>query len=275
MHRKNLPIVFVVSDSLGETAEFVARAAASQFDHGQVEIRRIPYVDDEAHLEEMMEEAKKYNSVIIYTVVKEKLRNELLRLADENGIPCVDILGPSMKAIEKASGQKPRMETGLLRKMDEDYFKMVEEIEFAVKYDDGKDARGLRTADIVLVGVSRTSKTPLSMYLAHKSLKVANIPLVPEVAPPEELFKISNKKIIALTINPELLNGIRSERLKSLGLTPNADYASLERILAELDYAESIVKRLKCPIINVTNRAVEETAGKILEIYYKGERHVN
>lgn len=275
MQHKNLPIVFVVSDSLGETAEFVARAAASQFDHGQVEIRRIPYVDDEAHLEEMMEEAKKYNSVIIYTVVKEKLRNELLRLAEENGIPCVDILGPSMKAIAKASGQKPRMETGLLRKMDEDYFKKVEAIEFAVKYDDGKDARGLHTADIVLVGVSRTSKTPLSMYLAHKSLKVANIPLVPEVAPPEELFKISNKKIVALTINPQLLNGIRSERLKSLGLTPNADYASLERILAELDYAESIVKRLKCPIINVTNRAVEETAGKILEIYYKGERHVN
>lgn len=273
--QEDLPIVFVVSDSLGETAEFVARAAASQFDHGNVEIRRIPYVDDESHLADVIEEAKKHNSVIIFTVVIEEIRLELLRLAGANNIPCVDILGPSMSAIAVASGQKPRMETGLLRKMDEEYFKKVEAIEFAVKYDDGKDARGLQNADIVLIGISRTSKTPLSMYLAHKSLKVANIPLVPEVAPPEELYKISNKKIIGLTVQPQQLNGIRQERLKSLGLASDANYANIGRILTELDYAGSIMKRLNCPVIDVTNRAVEETASKILEIYYKGERHVN
>lgn len=231
-------------------------------------------MDDQSHLHEVIDEAKQHNSVIIFTVVIEELRKKLLELATENNIPCVDILGPSMSAIAKASGEKPRLETGLLRKMDEEYFKKVEAIEFAVKYDDGKDARGLQMADIVLVGVSRTSKTPLSMYLAHKRLKVANIPLVPEVSPPEQLYKIPGKKIIGLTINPQLLNGIRQERLKSLGLAADADYANMQRILSELDYAETIMKRLNCPVIDVTNRAVEETAGRILEIFFKGERNV-
>ncbi|MDD4802144.1 MAG: kinase/pyrophosphorylase [Syntrophomonas sp.] len=193
----------------------------------------------------------------------------LRQKADQAGVVCVDILGPIISAFEQASHLIPKREPGLLRKVDEMYYRRVEAVEFAVRYDDGKDPRGILQADIVLVGVSRTSKTPLSMYLAHKRIKVANVPLMPEVAPPEELYKVERGKVIGLIIKPDLLNNIRTERLKTLGLTGQASYANYERITEELEYADRLMKRLGCPVIDVTNRAVEETASKILEIYYR------
>ncbi len=263
----------MVSDSLGETAEFVARAAASQFDSGQVEIRRVPYVSDIRHLEEVVEEASGSNAVIAYTLILPEFKARMQELSQQCQVPAVDILGPMVEAIAHVSRVNPRLEVGLLRKLDEQYFRKVEAVEFAVKYDDGKDPRGLLNADIVLIGVSRTSKTPVSMYLAHKRIKVANVPLVPEVAPPDELFKLPVRKVVGLTIDAGQLNSIRQERLKTLGLSASADYASKQRILLELDYAHGIMQRIGCPIIDVTNRAVEETASKVLEIYQKGERY--
>ena len=148
--------------------------------------------------------------------------------------------------------------------MDEDYFKKVEAIEFAVKYDDGRDPRGILKADIVLIGVSRTSKTPLSQYLAHKSLKVANVPLVPEVDPPEELLSISPEKCFGLKISPEKLNDIRRERLISLGLNDKASYANIERIKEEIRLTlKKLLRKLDCQVIDVTNKAVEETANHL------------
>ena len=141
----------------------------------------------------------------------------------------------------------------------------MEAVEFAVKYDDGKDTRGIKKADIVLVGVSRTSKTPLSMYLAHKHFKVANVPLVPEVPVPEELFAKDVKRVFGLIANPFKLNEIRQERLKSLGLNNNANYASIERINLELEYSKKIMEKLNCTVIDVSNKAVEETAGIIID----------
>jgi regulator of PEP synthase PpsR (kinase-PPPase family) len=270
---KDKPVIFVVSDSLGETADLLARAAASQFDGAGVEIRRVPYVSEKSEIETIFKEAAEYKSVIIFTVVVNELRQEIARLSQENQIPCVDLLGPTLDAVTKVSGQQPKMETGLLRKMDRDYFRKIEAVEFAVKYDDGKDARGLIQADVVLTGVSRTSKTPVCMYLGHKKIKAANMPLVPEIAPPQELFEINPKKIIGLTIKAEALNRIRNERLRALGLNAGADYANINRIIEELEYAESIFKRIGCVVIDVSNRAIEETAGKILELYYKGEKN--
>lgn len=234
----------------------------------------MPYLHDKAHLLSVLQEAAAKNSVIAYTLVIEDLRVFLKERAKELGLKTVDILGPMIELLTMVTGHQPHMIPDLLHKLDEQYFRKVEAIEFAVKYDDGKDPRGILVADIVLIGVSRTSKTPLSMYLAHKQIKAANVPLVPEVAPPEELFNVARRKVIGLTIRPQPLNIIRSERLKALGLTPNADYASLERILRELNYAEEIMHRLGCPIIDVTNKAVEETASKVLEIFYKGDRNV-
>lgn len=265
------PIFYVVSDSIGETAELVVRAAAIQYNGGHVNIERVPYVTEPSHVMEILEEAAARKSVITFTMVKPELRKLIRDEADKRGIPWVDVLGPMMEAMGKVLAGQPKLQPGLVHQLDDEYFRKVEAIEFAVKYDDGKDPRGVLRADFTLIGVSRTSKTPVSMYLAQRRLKVANIPLVPEVPPPDELFQVPPHRVIGLTINPQQLNSIRKERLKTLGLSAQANYADLERILQELEYAESVMRKIGCPIIDVTNKAVEETAAKILEIVKKGE----
>ncbi|WML31092.1 pyruvate, water dikinase regulatory protein [Neobacillus sp. OS1-32] len=262
-------VVYVISDSVGETAELVVKAVATQFNGGHVEIRRNSYVDDIEDIEDVILLAKRGNSLIAYTIVIPDLKEYLDKRAVEEGIVAVDLLSPLMNAFTVKFNQEPHHQPGLMRQLDEEYFRKIEAIEFAVKYDDGRDPRGILKADIVLIGVSRTSKTPLSMYLAHKRYKVANVPLVPEVPPPEELFQIPRKNCIGLIISPDKLNEIRKERLKALGLASRANYASFQRILDELDYAEKIMKRVGCPIINVSNKAVEETAGLILDVLKK------
>lgn len=269
------PVVYIVSDSVGETAELVVKAAVSQFNSGNVEIRRVPYVNHADDIRAVVAAAKGQLCIIAYTLVIPELRDVLVEEAALYQLAIVDIMGPMIDALSTIVDKSPRLKAGLLHKLDEDYFRKVEAIEFAVKYDDGKDPRGMKYSDIVIIGVSRTSKTPLCMYLAHQRIKAANVPLVPEVAAPEELFKLPSKKVIGLTIKPQQLNIIRTERLKTLGLTSSADYASLERILNELDYAEGIMKKIGCPIIDVTDKAVEETASKVLEIYNKGDRTKN
>jgi len=260
------PVVYILSDSIGETAELVAKAAISQYNGNSAEIRRVPYVNDEQTVAEVAEEARDTGGIIVYTVIMPELRRLVKKYAELYGIPHVDIMGPTMEALSRVMPGEPRLEPGLVRRLDAQYFRRVEAIEFAVKYDDGKDPRGLALADLVLIGVSRTSKTPLSMYLAHKQIKVANVPLVPEIQPPEELFRLDRTKVVGLTISPNQLYEIRKERLLSLGLHHQSAYASLERILEELEYAEGIMKKIGCPIFDVTNKAVEETAGKLLEL---------
>ncbi|WZL74648.1 kinase/pyrophosphorylase [Clostridiaceae bacterium 35-E11] len=259
-------VIYIISDSIGETGEQVVKAAISQFDCKDWEIRRFPYISEEEQIKEILHEATNENSVIIFTMVIPSLRKIMVEAAKEYNIKAIDIMTPIIDSLTDVLKDTPKNEPGLIRKLDEKYFKKVEAIEFAVKYDDGKDPRGLKKADIVLVGISRTSKTPLSMYLAHKNIKVANVPLVPEVPVPEELFEVSPKKIIGLTTNPIKLNEIRQERLRALGLSNEANYASMTRILEELDYAEELMKRLGCPIIDVSSKAVEESANIILEI---------
>jgi len=265
----HLPGVYVISDSIGETAEMVVRAAASQFNSGMMEIRRVPNISDFGTLDEIVHQAQNNNYIIAYTLVIAELAEHLKEKAQEAGVICIDVLGPVIEAFKSMTNLEPKREAGVLRKVDEMYYRRVEAVEFAVRYDDGKDPRGIDLADVVLVGVSRTSKTPLSMYLAHKRIKVANVPLVPEVSPPDELFQAEKGKVIGLSIRPEQLNHIRLERLKTLGLKGQASYANYDRILEELEFADKIMKKLGCPVIDVTNKAVEETSSKILEIYYR------
>ncbi|SDK38747.1 pyruvate, water dikinase regulatory protein [Natronincola ferrireducens] len=266
MDREEL-LIYIVSDSIGETAEQVAKASVSQFLFDNYEIRRFPFINEKQQISEMIEEAKQQRSIIIFTMVVQELKDYLVEESSKANIPSIDIMSPIIQGLSDVLKSTPKREPGLIRKLDEKYFKKVEAIEFAVKYDDGKDPRGLKKADIVLIGISRTSKTPLSMYLAHKNIKVANVPLVPEVAPPKELFEIPSKKVIGLTTNPMKLIEIRQERLKALGLKSEANYASIERILEELEYADDIMKRLGCPVLDVSSKAVEESASIILEIF--------
>lgn len=271
MEMDQLPIIYVVSDSVGETAELVTKAAVSQFNGNHAVIKRFPYVEDLSDIDEVISLVKLDQGMIVFTLVKPEIRAYMKSLCKKENIYAYDIIGPLIDNLHQRSGIQPLFEPGLVRKLDEDYFKKVEAIEFAVKYDDGRDPRGIVKADIVLIGVSRTSKTPLSQYLAHKRIKVANVPLVPEVDPPDELFQIPPEKCFGLKISPEKLNQIRKERLISLGLNDQASYANLTRINEELAYFEKIVNRIGCQTIDVTNKAVEETANIILNIFYKNQ----
>lgn len=252
----------------------MVKATTSQFVEEKFDVIRVPYIKDKGQIDRVIEEAAANNAVVCYTIVSPDLREHMADTALAKDVVVVDVLGPMIKSIEKTTGMLPRNQAGLIHSLDHEYFKRVEAVEFAVKYDDGKNPLGLLKADIVIIGVSRTSKTPLSMYLAHKRIKVANVPLVPELAPPEELFKVPPYKIIGLLIDPFKLNEIRSERLKTMGLSDTAVYADMNRISEELTYAKGIMRRLHCQIINVSNRAIEETAGIILEYVRKNkERH--
>lgn len=263
---KNLKI-FVISDSVGETGEQVVKAAVSQFrpNFEDTIIRRFAHIQNEDHIEKIVEIAKAQEAVIAFTLVESNMKRVLLDLCQQSHIEVIDLLGPVIQLIAKQTGEQPLEEPGLVHRLDDDYFKKIEAIEFAVKYDDGRDPRGLLLADVVLIGVSRTSKTPLSQYLAHKRYKVANVPLVPEIDPPEELFSVDPKKCFGLVISPEKLNIIRRERLIALGLNDDAMYANKIRIEQEIQHFYKVVKKIGCGVIDVTNRAVEETANVIVE----------
>lgn len=261
--------LYVVSDSVGETGELVVRAALSQFVKSieDVELTRFPHTTTTEQIEQIMKMAMDHKAVIVFTLVEKTMRKYLYNLAVENDIVAYDLLGPMMEIGENLFKQKPVQKPGLVHRLDDDYFKKIEAIEFAVKYDDGRDPRGVLRADIVLIGVSRTSKTPLSQYLAHKSYKVANIPIVPEVEPPQELFQVDAKKCFGLIIDPKKLNSIRKERLLALGLQEEAIYAQRKRIEQELEYFHKLAEQIGCHVIDVTNTAIEESANYIIDLF--------
>jgi [pyruvate, water dikinase]-phosphate phosphotransferase / [pyruvate, water dikinase] kinase len=260
------PVVFVVSDSMGETAHLVARAVMSQFPTGEVGLRRFSQVETPAMAREIMELARAQPTIVIYTVIIPWVREVIQAEALRDGIPVVDIMGPALAGLEQITGQSALLEPGLIHKLDETYFRRVEAVEFAVQHDDGKNPRGYRKADVVLLGVSRSSKTPVSMYLAHRGVKVANLPLVPEIPPPPELYRVPAQKIVGLDISVGKLASIRSVRVKSMGVGGPSEYSDMTRIREELAFSKRLYRELGCEVLDVTDRAVEETATMVLEM---------
>lgn len=265
--------VHIFSDSFGESGEQILKCAISQFDIEKYNIVKHSRISSVKILEKELKKITNYsNSFFLFTLVNLEVVKKIKEFCTENKINYSDLLSPLLSTLQKQTGEEPKRKSGAYRVMDEKYFGRIEAIEFAVKYDDGKDQHMLHEADLVLIGISRTSKTPLSIYIANKMyLKVLNIPLVPEVEPPKELFEISKKKIIGLTNSIEMLNKIRTERVKCIGLRNGSSYSSLARIIEELDYAEKIMKKLGCPIIDVSQKAIEETAQVIVEIMKEQE----
>ena len=200
---------------------------------------------------------------MVYTLVEPGLRDTMRQLCRRSRLHYCDLLGHPIDSISRVAGVAARMEPGARAPLDDTYFRRIEAIEFAVKYDDG--VGGLDEADVVLVGVSRTSKTPLSIYLGYLGHKVSNVPIVTGVAPPPELFEIDPAKIVGLTIDPARLADIRVERVRSMG-APNRRYSDLERIYEELEQATSIHRRLGCPVLDVSELSVEETAMRIIRL---------
>ncbi|MEZ4871565.1 MAG: pyruvate, water dikinase regulatory protein [Bdellovibrionales bacterium] len=262
------PCVFVISDGTGETASAMARAALVQFKQDEINIVRCKNVRTADQVEALIEDVFQKQGLIVHTVVSPELRDKIQNISSEKGIPCVDLLGPLLNALKTYLGvESTSAEAGLLRTVDQRYFKRIEAIEFTVKHDDGKILTDLDQADIILVGISRTSKTPLSIYLSHKGWKVANIPLVLGQPLPIEVTKVDQRKVIGLIIDQESLIRIRRKRLEKFGQDPGGEYASMAHIQKEIDYAHEIYrKHRKWPVFDVTDRALEETAGEIIRI---------
>lgn len=253
--------IYVISDSIGETGELIAKATVKQFETMNYTINRFPYHNSVEQIEPVLERAAKdKKSLVVYTNVDTETRAFIKQKKKDFSLNMVDVMGPPLAEMEEVLGYEPVREPGLIRRLDDNYFKKVEAIEFAVKYDDGKDPRGISQADICLVGISRTSKTPLSMYLANKLYKVANVPLVPEVPAPEEIFKKDPRQVFGLIAKPEKLFDIREERLKAMGLNSSAKYANVKRIREEVQYSIDIIEEIGCVMIDVSNKAIEETA---------------
>ncbi|MGN8645228.1 pyruvate, water dikinase regulatory protein [Gracilibacillus sp. HCP3S3_G5_1] len=263
---ENQSFVYVCSDAVGETAEAVVRATIRQFTSSNVEVKRYSHIQTEEEIESIVQEVRENDSFVAYTLVQPELRAKIQQEAIRYDIRAVDVMGPMMQAYIDTFNGNPKPEPGQRQVLDEEYFKRIEAVEFAVKYDDGKDVKGLILADVVLIGVSRTSKTPLSIFLAHKGIKTANLPILPDMEAPEELFQPADRMIVGLTINPGHLLKIRSERLKTLGLPAQSKYASMDQIKRELKTASELMKTLDCPVINVSDKSIEETAGIIMEM---------
>ena len=257
--------IIIISDSAGDTAFNNAVAAAAQFPDAQITYRRYPFIINKEKLEETFEEIIQYpNLLLIYSLVKDEMQIPVIRFVREHHIESVDILSPAIESIQKLTGLKHEQKIGAQHKMNQKYFDRISAMEFAVMYDDGKDPKGFLEADVVLLGVSRTSKTPLSLFLANKNLKVANLPLVPDTHIPKEIYQIDPKKIIGLTNDLSVLNEIRRERMISYGLSPDTSYSNTDAIKKELDSAQKLYDKLGCFVINVAHRSIEETAAIIM-----------
>lgn len=260
------PTIFVVSDSTGETAERVVRAALLQFPDQRVRIRLFTRVRDPEAVAEVLAKASKAGAMVVFTLVSPDLREYFHEVASQEHIETVDVIGQLIHKVANYVESEPLNRPTATMPLSEEYFRRVEAIEFAVKSDDGKEPRNLRKADLVLTGVSRTSKTPLSTYLAGRGLKVANVPLVLGVPPPPELQEVVPEKVVGLTVQLEKLLEIRKARLVQLGMPPDANYGLREHVAAELQYADEIFQSHPgWMVIDVSGRAIEETATIILE----------
>jgi regulator of PEP synthase PpsR (kinase-PPPase family) len=254
----------VVSDSTGETATRLTHALEAQFPDQEFEEIRHPKVETVDDLRLAIERARGRPAVIIYTIVEPELREQMRALCRRARLHYCDLLGHPIEAVAKVSGMAARMTPGARPPLDSTYFKRMAAIEFAVRYDDGLGS-GLHEADIVLVGVSRTSKTPLSMYLGYLGYKTANVPIVKGIEPPSDLWEIDTAKIVGLTIEADRLQEIRRERTRRMGGT-HRDYTELVSIYEELDEAAAVHRRLGCPVIEISELSIEETAARVIRL---------
>jgi len=253
--------IYTISDSIGETSQKLIGAVMVQYP--DVPFRnayRFPFVTDEQELVGILKDAKKEDAIVISTLVNRRLAQVAKEYSLSESLAYYDLMQPFFSMIEEKLHVQPIEKPGIVHKLDTEYFQRISAIEFAVKYDDGKNPQGFLTADAVILGVSRTSKTPLSMYLANRGHKIANLPLIPEVPVPQVLDQVDSERIIGLICQPEKLVKIRSNRLESLGLGHTTSYTDVEKVRRELAYAQSIFKKYQSQVIDVTDKSIEETA---------------
>ncbi|MEQ1501154.1 MAG: pyruvate, water dikinase regulatory protein [Myxococcota bacterium] len=261
--------ILVLSDGTGETGEKMVRAALQQFKGHLVHVRTYAHITRPEQLRSWFRVAARQGAFVVTTLVAKEMREHAAELSAEHGVVHLDLIEDLLGVLSGYLSMQPVGVPGLLHQADETYFRRIEAVEYTVKADDGKEPKMLRQADIILVGVSRTSKTPLSTYLAHKGFKVGNVPVVLDRPLPEQLPSIDQRRVFALTIDPEALQSIRRARLLAMGMQKAVNYDDIDYILAELEYAEGLFRgHREWPVVDVTGKAVEETAATILGILH-------
>lgn len=263
--------IVIISDATGQSGLHILRAALVQFEHVRTKIMLFHDIDSRAGLKKVLDQAKSDKALIAFTFVKKEMRDYTTAYCVKNKIFHLDILGPLINNLASYLQLEPLETPSLLRKVDERYFKRIDAIEYTLVHDDGRDAEHLDDADIVIVGLSRTSKTPTSFFLAQEGYKVANVPIVPGIPLPEELFKIDQRKIVCLVIDPEVLQKIRRVRQEKSLLPPS--YSEFKKVFAEVEYVWDLRKKHRIwKVIDTTNKSIEETAWEIIHHVF-GDQH--
>ena len=265
---KNTHQVYLISDSTGETLDRIFMALKAQFNNFDYDLNQFSFTRTENQITTILNDAKKQESpIILYTVVNSKLAKFLAEEANKKNIPCFGVLGDLILNFSKILNEKATHQPSAQHVLDEDYYKRIEAIQFTMNHDDGNNTENILESDIILVGVSRTSKTPTSIYLANKGLKTSNIPLVNDMSIPNDILKSKTLCVIGLTTEAERLYDIRRNRLNSLKENEASDYTNLEKIRLEVEQSKKIFKINKWPTIDVTRKSVEETAASIIKIF--------
>ena len=261
--------IYLISDSTGETLDRIFLALKAQFKNIEYKVHSYSFTRTENQILKILEDAqKKENSVILYTIVDNSLAKHLANKSDEKKIPCFGVLGNLILNFSKILNQEASHEPSGQHILNEEYYERIEAIQFTMNHDDGNLINDIDSSDIILVGVSRTSKTPTSIYLANKGFKTSNIPLVNENSLPEKLKKNPHFTcVIGLSTEPERLADLRKNRMNSLKETDNTNYTNLENIKDEVMNAKKTFQKYKWPVIDVTRKSVEETAASVIKIY--------
>lgn len=257
----------LVSDSTGETLETVAKAALAQFDDVEAIRHYWPMVRTPGHVERIMAEIAQNPGLVLFTMVNADLRTALEKRCAALGLPHVGAIDPVMEALSNVLGKPLKARPGLQHMLDDAYFARVEAIQFTIAHDDGLNWENWEQADIILAGVSRSSKTPTSIYLANRGYKTANIPIVVESPPPDLLYKLNHPLVVGLVTNPERLVQIRRNRLLALNQTPDTDYVDQDAVTREAAYARRMFADNGWPVIDMTRRSIEEAAAAIINLY--------
>ena len=257
----------LLSDSTGETLETLAKSALSQFDEVEVVKHFWPMVRTEGHLSRTLDDIAANPGLVLFTLASSDMRDMLEKRCHGLGLPTVPVLDPVIRAMSALLGQAAKARPGKQHTLDAAYFSRVEAIQFTIAHDDGAASENWEEADIVLAGVSRTSKTPTAIYLANRGFKTANIPLVIESPPPPILFNLKKPLVVALVINPDRLIQVRRNRLLSLNQMPETDYVDSEAVSREIAFARRLIADNGWPVIDVTRRSIEEVAAAIIHLH--------
>jgi regulator of PEP synthase PpsR (kinase-PPPase family) len=260
--------VIVISDGTGETASAITRAAMTQFQDKEIFFTRYKNIRSKEQIDAIFQEAAIHHDIVVYTIVSVELRAYIAERSKRDHVRSVDVMGPLLTTFSNFFEAEPNYQPGLLHAVNDQYFKRVAAIEFTLNHDDGRNINSLEEADVVLVGISRTSKTPLSMYLSLEGIKTVNVPIVMGVTLPDKLFQVDQRKIFGLTIDPDELFRIRKNRLSRLGLSNDeGDYADIAKVTEEIEWANRIFSENKrWPVFNVTGKALEETVAEIIKL---------